>query len=55
LPAEEGSALLDRPGEEVLARATELSEDGARLRQSSPLAALLSDAERRRVHDAFRA
>ena len=46
MPAEEGSALLDRPGEEVLARATELSEDGARLRQSSPLAALLSDAER---------
>ena len=42
----EWSALLDRPGEEVLARATELSEDGARLRQSSPLAALLSDAER---------
>jgi hypothetical protein len=51
----EWSALLDRPWEEVLARATELSEDGARLRQSSPLATLLSDAERRRVHDAFRA
>lgn len=47
--------LLERPWREVAARATELSEDAARLRQSSPLAILLSDAERRRVHDAFRA
>jgi hypothetical protein len=39
----------------VAAKATELTEDAARLRQSSPLATLLSEAERRRVHDAFRA
>jgi hypothetical protein len=51
----EWKALLERPWQEVAARATELSEDAARLRQSSPLATLLSDAERRRVHDAFRA
>lgn len=51
----EWQALLQRPWQEVAARATELSEDGARLRQSSPLATLLSEAERRRVRDAFRA
>ena len=51
----EWQELLERPWREVAARATELSEDAARLRQSSPLATLLSDAERRRVHDAFRA
>lgn len=51
----EWQALLDRPWEEVLARATALSEEGARLRQSSPLATLLSEDERRRVYDAFRA
>jgi hypothetical protein len=47
--------LLEEPWPVVAVRATELSEDGARLRQSSPLATLLSDAERRRVHEAFRA
>lgn len=51
----EWQALLERPWQEVAARATELSEDAARLRQSSPLATLLTEAERRRVHDAFRA
>jgi hypothetical protein len=51
----EWQELLERPWQEVAARATELSEDAARLRQSSPLATLLSQAERRRVHDAFRA
>ena len=51
----EWRALLERPWTEVVARATELSEDAARLRQSSPLATLLPDAARRRVHDAFRA
>ncbi|MEO8717794.1 MAG: hypothetical protein ABI423_06195 [Burkholderiales bacterium] len=39
--------LLQRPWPVVAARATELSEDAARLRQSSPLATLLTDAERR--------
>ena len=47
--------LLGQPWPVVAARATELSEEGARLRQSSPLATLLTEAERRRVHDAFRA
>ena len=47
--------LLERPWQEVAAKATELSEDAARLRQSSPLGTLLSQAERRRVYDAFRA
>jgi hypothetical protein len=51
----EWRALLARPWTEVLARATALTEEGARLRQSSPLATLLSGDERRRVHEAFRA
>jgi hypothetical protein len=51
----EWKALLARPWREVAARATALTEDGARLRQSSPLAILLSASERRRVYDAFRA
>jgi hypothetical protein len=51
----EWRALLDRPWPEVAGRATALTEEGARLRQSSPLATLLSAAERRRIHDAFRA
>ncbi|MGQ0547247.1 MAG: hypothetical protein ACT4P3_18265 [Betaproteobacteria bacterium] len=51
----EWQALLERPWQEVIARATELSEDAARLRQSSPLATLLDDEARQRVHDAFRA
>lgn len=51
----EWQALLERPWQEVVARATELSEDAARLRQSSPLATLLDEKVRQRVHDAFRA
>jgi hypothetical protein len=51
----EWRALLDRPWLEVAGRATALTEEGARLRQSSPLATLLSATERRRIHDAFRA
>jgi hypothetical protein len=51
----EWQELLGQPWQEVAARATELSDEAAHLRQSSPLATLLSAAERRRVHDAFRA
>lgn len=51
----EWQVLLEHPWTEVAARATALTEDGARLRQSSPLATLLSTVERRRVHEAFRA
>jgi hypothetical protein len=47
--------LLEQPWPVVAARATELSEEGARLRQSSPLATLLPEAQRRRVREAFRA
>lgn len=51
----EWQALLARPWEEVAQCSTALTEDAARLRQSSPLATLLTAAERRRVHEAFRA
>ena len=51
----EWRALLARPWPEIAARATALTEEGARLRQSSPLATLLTAVERRRIHDAFRA
>ncbi|MEK6244536.1 MAG: hypothetical protein AABM33_08525 [Pseudomonadota bacterium] len=51
----EWRTLLERPWPQIAARATDLTEEGARLRQSSPLATLLSAAERRRIHDAFRA
>jgi hypothetical protein len=51
----EWNALLDRPWDEVVARATAFTDEGARLRQSSPLATLLSATERKRVHEAFRA
>ena len=51
----EWRTLLERSWPEIAARATALTEEGARLRQSSPLATLLSAAERRRIHDAFRA
>ncbi len=50
----EWRALLARPWPEIAARATALDEEGARLRQSSPLATLLTASERRRIHDAFR-
>jgi hypothetical protein len=51
----EWRVLLEQPWPVVAARATELNDDAVRLRQSSPLATLLTAAERRRVHDAFRA
>jgi len=51
----EWRALLAHPWPQTAARATALTEEGARLRQSSPLATVLSAPERRRIHDAFRA
>lgn len=51
----EWRTLLARPWPEIAARATALTEEGARLRQSSPLATVLSTPERRLIHDAFRA
>ncbi|MGH8676359.1 MAG: hypothetical protein ACREVG_18875 [Burkholderiales bacterium] len=50
----EWKRLLQRPWPEIAARASALTEEGARLRQSSPLATLLGAPARRRVHDAFR-
>ena len=47
--------LLERPRDEVAALITEPSERGARLRQSSPFAGALSDSQRKRIYDAFRA
>lgn len=50
----EWQRLLARPWPEIAARATALTEEGARLRQSSPLTTLLDAAARRRIHEAFR-
>jgi hypothetical protein len=46
--------ILDRPWPQVAAVITEPSENGARLRQSSPFAGVLTAAERRRIYEAFR-
>jgi len=50
----EWKSLLARPWPEIAARATALTEEGARLRQSSPLAVLLGPATRRRIGEALR-
>jgi hypothetical protein len=47
--------IMDRSWPEIAAIITEPSEEGARLRQSSPFAGVLSAAERRRIYEAFRA
>ena len=51
----EWSAIVKRPWPEIAAIMTEPSEEGARLRQSSPFAGVLSVTERRRIYEAFRA
>jgi hypothetical protein len=40
---------------EIAALITEPSEEGARLRQSSPFAGMLTAQERRRIYETFRA
>ena len=50
----EWRAILRRPWKEVAAFITEMSEEAARLRQSTPFAGALTAQERRRIHDAFR-
>lgn len=50
----EWRALLARSWPEIAERATALTEESARLRQSSPLATVLPTPVRRRIHDAFR-
>lgn len=52
---QEWSEIMKRPWAEIAAIMTELSEQGARLRQSSPFAGVLSATERRRIYEAFRA
>jgi hypothetical protein len=49
----EWRALLQRPWTEIAAIITEPSETGARLRQSSPFAGVLTPAERARIYEAF--
>ena len=50
----EWQALLRRPLPELLARMTALTEEGCRLRQSSPFAPLLDADHRSRIHEALR-
>jgi acyl-CoA reductase-like NAD-dependent aldehyde dehydrogenase len=52
---DEWCELLNQPWETVAALITEPSENGARLRQSSPFAGILTQQERRRIYEAFRA
>jgi hypothetical protein len=50
----EWQRILTRPWIEVAALITELRENATRLRQSSPFAGILTEAERRRIYAAFR-
>ena len=50
----EWRVLLQRPWPEIAALITEPSENAARLRQSTPFAGVLTDAERARIYEAFR-
>jgi hypothetical protein len=57
LPAalEEWEEILSGQWPQIAAIMTAPTEEGARLRQSSPFAGVLSPAQRRRVYEAFRA
>jgi hypothetical protein len=52
---QEWHTLLALPWPELAARITEPTEDATRLRQSSPFAGVLSETERARIYEAFRA
>jgi hypothetical protein len=52
---DEWCAIMNRPWPDIAAIITEPSEEGARLRQSSPFAGVLTTEERRRIYEAFRA
>lgn len=52
---EEWQAILARPWHEIAALITDAGEAATRLRQSSPFAGVLTQSERRRVYEAFRA
>jgi hypothetical protein len=47
--------LLNQPWQNIAALITEPSENAARLRQSSPFAGILTNQERWRIYEAFRA
>jgi hypothetical protein len=47
--------LLEQPWQHVAALITEPSERGARMRQSSPFAGVLTNQERWNIHETFRA
>lgn len=51
----EWEEVLKQPWQQVAALITEPSEHAARLRQSSPFAGVLTNEERWRIHEAFRA
>ena len=52
---QEWEEILSRPWPQIAAVMTAPTEEGARLRQSSPFAGVLTPAQRRRVYEAFRA
>ncbi len=52
---EEWAQLLKQPWQNIAAFITESGERASRLRQSSPFAGILSNEERWRIHEAFRA
>jgi hypothetical protein len=52
---EEWRNVLKQPWQQVAALITEPSEHAARLRQSSPFAGVLTNEERWRIYEAFRA
>ena len=52
---EEWQEVLKQPWQHIAALITEPSENGARLRQSSPFAGILTSKERWRIYEAFRA
>lgn len=51
----EWQALMQRPWPAIAALLTEQSENSIRLRQSTPFAGVLTQEERARVYEAFRA
>lgn len=48
-------SILALPWPQIAALITTPSEEGARLRQSTPFAGILTAEERRRIYEAFRA
>lgn len=49
----EWTEILCQPLETIIAALTERSERATRLRQSSPFAGILTDAERRSIYESF--